>query len=193
MNIETDEYCEKIFMVLIIINKKTRFNELHRQLTKYHAKMSKPTLIEHLIKHLVKNEIIQQNVEDTQKVTYEINWKRFKQLQKEINQQVEINQTALNRIKNEKEFKSRSLEDQTIFVTAMTTIGELSYLKLQIRNILEPENELQNYFSYTIIRKLYNIYATWLYDSCKKSKENSQKTINLIDKKIKMLRETCFK
>jgi DNA-binding HxlR family transcriptional regulator len=178
-------------MVLIIIDEKTRFNKLHRELTQHGAKMTTPTLIQHL-KHLTENKIIQRNEEDKQNVSYEINWKRFKQLQKEINQQVEINQTALNRIKNEKEFKSRSLEDQIIFVTAMTTIGELFYLKLQVLDILEPENKLQNYFSYTNIRRLYNIYATWLYESCKESKENSQKTINIIDKKIKLLRETCF-
>jgi DNA-binding HxlR family transcriptional regulator len=179
-------------MVFIIINEKTRFNELHRKLTKYGAKMTTPTLIQHL-NHLIENESIQRIEEDKQNVSYMINWKKYEQLQKEINQQVEINQTASNRIKNEKEFKSRSLEDQTVFTTAMLTIGELFYIKLQILDIIEPENKLRNHFSYTVIRRLYNVYATWLYESCKESKENSQKTINKIDKIIKDLRESCFK
>jgi hypothetical protein len=55
----------------------------------------------------------------------------------------------------------------------MLTIGELFYLKLNILDILEPEDKLQNYFSHTFTRRLYSIYAIWLFDSCKESKENS--------------------
>jgi DNA-binding HxlR family transcriptional regulator len=185
MEKEADEYCEKIFILLAMSNQKIRFNELHRNLTKYNAKMSKPTLIQHL-NHLLKHEIIQRDEEDKQKVSYGLNWKRLKQLQKAK----KINQTALNLIKNEKRFKSKSLDQQTIFTTAMITIGELFYLKLMTLNILEPENKLQNYHSYTFIRKLYNIYVTWLLDSCKDSKENSQKILHFIERNIKTLNET---
>ncbi len=188
MKKETDEHCEKIFMVLFINNKKIRFNELYEKLPKYGAKMSKPTLVQHL-KHLVKNKTIQRYQENKQKVFFQLNWEKFKQLQKAS----EINQTVVHQIKNEKVFKSKSLVQQEIYTTAMLTIGELFYLKLRILNILEPENKLQNYFSYTLIRKLFNLYATWLYDSCKESKENSQKVIQSIDKSIKTLRESFFK
>jgi len=187
MKKETDEYCEKIFMVLAMSNEKIRFNELHRNLTKYGTKMSKPTLIEHL-KHLIKEEIIQRDEEDKQKVSYGLDWKRFKQLQKAK----KLNQTALHLIKNEKRFKSKSLIQQEVFTTAMLTIGELFYLKLMILSTLEPENRLQNYFAYTFIRKFYNIYATWLLDSCKDSKENSQKILRSIDKSIKTIGEAFF-
>jgi DNA-binding HxlR family transcriptional regulator len=187
MEKEADEYCERIFMVIVMNNGKIRFNELHRKLTMCGAKMSKPTLIEHL-NHLVKRGIIQRNEEDKQRVSYELNWRELEQLQKAM----KINQTALNEIGNEKRFKSKSLIQQEIFTTAMLTIGELFYLKLMILNILEPENKLQNYFSYTLIRKYYNIYATWLLDSCKNSKESSQKILRSIDKSIKTLKETFF-
>lgn len=80
MEKEPDEYCRKIFMVLSLDNKKTRFNELHRKLIKYDAKMSKPTLIEHL-NHLIKDKVIQRKQQDKQKVFYEVNWKKFEQLQ----------------------------------------------------------------------------------------------------------------
>lgn len=189
----TDEYCTKILMVLTIFDvwdkkKEIRFNKLHQELNKYdNAKMSKPTLIEHL-KHLVENEIIQRDEKGKQKVSYRLNWKKFKQLQKDM----KISQTTLNQIRNEKTFKIKSLDQQIGFTTTMLTIGELLYLKQMILNILEPENKLQNDFSSTIIRSLFNIYATWLYDSCKESKENSQKVLHSIDKITKELTEAFF-
>jgi DNA-binding HxlR family transcriptional regulator len=186
MEKETDEYCEKIFMVLAIIGK-TRFNKLHQKLPKLGAKMSKPTLIIHL-NHLVEKGIIQRNEEGKQKVSYELNWKRLKQLRKFK----KANQIAIDQVRNKKMFKSMNSHQQIIFTTAMLTIAELFYLKLTILNTLEPENKLQNYYSYTIIRKLFNMYATYLLDSCKDSKENSQKIIHSIDKDIKTLTETCF-
>lgn len=186
MEKETDEYCEKIFMALAIIGK-TRFNKLHQKLLELNAKMSKPTLIEHL-NHLVEKEIIQRNQEDRQRVSYELNWKRLKQLRKFK----ETNQIAIDQVRYEKKFKSMNLYQRTAFTTAMLAIGELFYLELIILNTLEPENKLQNYYSYTLIRKLFNIYATWLLDSCKESKENSQKILRLIHKNIKAFREPFF-
>jgi len=176
MEKEINEYCKKILMVLTMYGK-LRFNELHRTLTKCNAKMSKPTLIKHL-NHLLKKEIIQRDEEDKQRVSYELNLKKLKQLQevKKINQEI---------LKNEKEFKSMSLNQQIDFTIFILTISELLYLKLTILNILEPENKLQNYYSYNIIRIFYNIYTVWLSDSCKDSKENSQKIIRLINKNIK--------
>jgi DNA-binding HxlR family transcriptional regulator len=186
MEKETDEYCEKIFMTLAIIGK-TRFNKLHQKLLELNAKMSKPTLIEHL-NHLIEKEIIQRNQEDKQRVSYELNWKRLKQLRKFK----ETNQIAIDQVRYEKKFKSMNLYQRTAFTTAMLAIGELFYLELIILNTLEPENKLQNYYSYTLIRKLFNIYATWLLDSCKESKEDSQKILRLIDKNIKAFREPFF-
>jgi len=187
MKKEADEYCEKIFMVLAMSNKKIRFNELHRTLINYNAKMSKPTLIEHL-KHLIKDEIIQRREEDKQKVSYEINWKRNKHLKKTK----ELSLAIASQIRNEARFKSMSLINQTIFITAMLTLGELLYLKLMILNVLEPENALLNRFSFVFTRKLYNIYTPWLLDSCKKSKENSQKILRHINEQIKFFRESFF-
>lgn len=187
MEKKADEYCETILKMLIINNKKTRFNELYRNLTKYGAKMSKPTLIEHL-NHLVENKLIQRKQEGKQKVTYSINWNKSKQLKKAK----EINQSMLNHIRDEKIFRTKSLQWQTAFTTATIVTGELFYLKLNILNILEPENKLQNTTSYTIIRQIFNTYASLLYESCKESKENSIKVLDLIDKTINQLMETCF-
>jgi DNA-binding HxlR family transcriptional regulator len=187
MEKKADEYCEKILIVLMMSNEKIRFNELYRTLNKFGVKMSKPTLIEHL-NHLVAQELVQREEEDKQKVTYVTNWSRFKQVKKAK----ELNQLTLQQIKIEKTFKERGLEAQTAFTTAMLTIGELFYLKLQILDILEPENKLHNYFSYTFIRRLFNLYAAWLIDSCKESKENSQKVLKSLNKMIKGLQGSFF-
>ena len=183
MEIEIDEYCKKILLILGMYGR-FRFNELHRTLIKCNAKMSKPTLIVHL-NHLVKNEMIQRNEEDKQKVSYELNLKRLKQLKevKKINQKI---------LKNEKEFKSMSLAQQVGFTVSTLTISELLYLKLIMLNILEPENKLQNLYSYNIVRIFYNIYTVWLSDSCKDSKENSQRIIRAIDNEIRELTDTPF-
>lgn len=184
MKKEADKYCEKIFMVFAMGDKEIRFNELHRTLAKYDAKMSKPTLIKHL-KHLIKDEIIKRDEEDKQRVTYELNWKRHKQLKKSK----ELSQAIFNQVRNEARFKSMSLGKQTTFTTAMLIIGQLLYLKYIILDILKPENKLQNRHSFVFTRKLYDFYIPWLLDSCKESKENSQKILRLIDKRIKMFKE----
>jgi len=187
MEIKADENCEKILKILMIIDRKLRFNELHRILKKYNAKMSKPTLIVHL-NHLVKYDLILREEEGKQKVTYTINWNKSKQLKKAK----EINQSILNHMKDQEIFKTKSLQWQTAFATATIMIGELFYLKLNILNILEPENKLQNTTSYTMIRQLFNTYLTLLYESCEESKENSLKVLHIIDKNIKRLMEECF-
>jgi len=187
MNEEPDRYCEKILMTLMLSDEKIRFNKLYERLKNANANMSKPTLIQHL-NHLIEEEIIRRHQEGKQKVFYEMNWKRFKELQKAK----KLNQTALHQIKNEKIFKSKSLYQQTIYTTAMVTIGELYYLKLNILDTLEPENKLANHFSYSLIRRLFNLYAMWLYESAKESKENSQKIIRSLDRSINTLEKSFF-
>jgi DNA-binding HxlR family transcriptional regulator len=182
-----DEYCEKIFLTLAIHGEKIRFNELHRKLEKVGGKMSKPTLIEHL-NHLIKNKIIQRDEEDKQKVTYGLNWKKFKQLQ-EIKK---FNEITLHLIEEEKRFKSEDLDQRTNFTHIMLFISELFNLKLEILSIIEPKNKLRNKFIQTIIIKYYNYYVRWLLDSCKNSKENAQKIISFIDEYIIGLGEKFF-
>ena len=116
----TDEYCKKIFITLIIISKKVRFNELYKNLPKYGARMSKPTLVEHL-NHLVKKEIIQREEKNEQNVSFTINWKRFQQVATK-----EMSEVLSRREKNEKRFKSKSLDEQVIYATGIETIGNSS-------------------------------------------------------------------
>jgi predicted transcriptional regulator len=191
MKEEPDEYCEKIIKTLIINEitdkPKVRFNKLLEILPKYGAKMSKPTLVQHL-NHLVKNKIIQRNKEGKQKISYRINWSKFLQPQNAT----EINLMVSQMINHEKIFKSKSLNQQIELATTAITIGELFYLGLNVLDILEPQNKLQNYYQYTFIRGVFNHYVQWLIDSCYKSKEDSQKALDILSKNIKTLRKTLF-
>lgn len=186
MEREADEYCEKLFMTIAVTGK-IRLNKLYNMLPRVGASMSKPTLVQHL-KHLIQKGMIQRVQEGKQMVTYDLNWPRFNQLKKAA----KTYETALMQARDEKTFKAKSLDQQTIFTTAILTIGELNYLKMEILNILEPEHKLENYFTYNMTTRLYNIYAKWLIDSCKESKENSQNVLRSIDRSIKSLEGVFF-
>ena len=176
-----DEYCEKIFVIISFHEEEVRFNELHRELTKNGVKMSTPTLIQHL-KHLVEKGIIQREEKDKQNVTYKINWKEYVEV-KEVKKHIE------KMSKSEKNFKSDSLYNQVIYTTGMLFLGELYFTKLTILDIIEPENKLQHYVSYNLIRKLSSFYYTWLLDSCKGSEENRKKALEIIEKRIKEIQK----
>jgi hypothetical protein len=96
-------------------------------------------------------------------------------------------------MKNEKIFKSKSLKEQKIYATGILHIISLYDLKLNILNILEPKNKLENHAFFNILTILYSIYPKWFIDTCKESKENSQKALNSINEDIKGLMETFFK
>lgn len=184
-----DIYCDQLCMIFLTTNKKIRFNELYRRkLTQFNVKMSRPTLVEHL-NHLLENKIILRHEENKQKVSYELNWKMFDQLAKAQ----KINKTLLHQIKNEKIFKSKSLKEQKIYATGILHIILLNNLKLNILDILEPKNKLENHAFFNILTTLYSIYPKWFIDTCKESKENSQKALNSINEDIKELMETFFK
>jgi DNA-binding HxlR family transcriptional regulator len=182
-----DEYCEKIFAVLSMSEEKIRFNKLHQKLNKLEAKMTKPTLIQHL-KHLENDGILERHVVEKQNISYSLCWSKFKQLAKAK----EFNETAMNEVRNEQIFKSKSIEDQVIYVTTALTTAELFYMRTVILGELEPENKLLQYLSYTLIRRLLNTYAKWLFDTSKQSEEKAQKIIKNIDWRIKEFEKMLF-
>jgi DNA-binding HxlR family transcriptional regulator len=187
MEKEPDIHCRKIFMILTLDSKKTRFNELYRKLIKYNAKMSKPTLVKHL-NHLIKDKVILRNQKDKQKVFYELNWKKFEHLQKGIL----IYQDLYGRIKDEEKFKSKSLQWQLNFTRVTLTIIQLVSLEMSIYSILEPKFKLENYYASKTVQDMYAIYLIWFYSSCKKSIEECQKLMPYIDKQIKDLIAAAF-
>ena len=87
-----DEECGKIFLTLVIENingrKKIRFNKLHDRLADLGSEMPKSTLSGHL-KHLTDAKMVVRNVEDVQKVSYEINMKGIANVKEVIKQSLE--------------------------------------------------------------------------------------------------------
>jgi DNA-binding HxlR family transcriptional regulator len=184
---QPDQYCEKIFALLAMSEDRVRFNDLYRKLNKLGAKMSKPTLSEHL-KHLEKNQLIERHEIDKLNVSYSLPWKKYEQLSKAK----EFNQTTLNLLRDEKTFKAKSLEQQVVHVTFVLTTAELFYLRLAILDELEPENKLFHHFSYSLIRALFDCYTRWLFDTSKESEANAKTIMKHIDCRIRDFEKLLF-
>lgn len=182
-----DEYCNKIFATLMIIGEETRFNELHRQLKRFNAKMSKPTLIQHL-SHLVENNIVKRNEQDKQNVTYDLNYEILEQLQNAK----KLYALIRKRTKNEKTFKSQEIGEQVHTVTAILTLESMLYLRLQLIDQMNPKGKLANSYTYTMISRLFRTYMDWILDSCKESEEKTQIALRSLEGTVKMVVKDLF-
>jgi len=187
MEKETDEYCIKIFALLVANQEKIRFNKLHKTLNTLDVKISKPTLIQHL-RHLRTKGFILRKKEGKQNVTYQVNWKKFEQLKETLG----FKEIIARNLENEKIFKSKSLENQIIFVTGVLTMTQVTYLQLQVLGILKPKDKDLLNLGYLLIYRLYDHYRQWLLDTCKQSSENSQKAYDLLNKNTKKYQNLLF-
>ena len=187
MKKEIDEYCVKIFALLVANIEKIRFNKLYETLNALDVKISKPTLIQHL-HHLRTKGFILRKREGKQNVTYQVNWKKFEQLKETLG----FKEIIARNLENEKIFKSKSLENQIIFVTGVLTMTQVIYLQLNVLGILEPKGKDLLSLGYLLIYRLYDHYRQWLLDTCKQSSENSQKAYDLLNKKTKKYQNLLF-
>lgn len=117
--------------------------------------------------------------EGKQNVTYQVNWKKFKKL----NEALEFKKLIAHNLENEQIFKSKSLEEQIVYVTTILTWEQILHLQFNILNILEPKATFNLTLGYVFIHRLYDIYRRWLLDTCKQSRENSQKAFDSLKKK----------
>jgi len=163
----------------MVTNRKFRFNELHKTLLAIGARMSKPTLIQHLA-HLRKKGFIIRKKEDRQNVSYRVNWKKFEHLKDVLDYKQRIDQN----LKNEKTFKSNPLDEQVLAISSMLALGELLRLKFDVLAIIEPNRKPDHSFAYIFTHKLLDCYRLWFLDTCKESRENSQKALELIQRAI---------
>jgi DNA-binding HxlR family transcriptional regulator len=183
-----DEYCTKIFGLLAITNKKFRFNELYRTLNDdFGIKMSKPTLIGHL-QHLLKKRYILRKNEAKQSVAYELNWKKLEYFKEGLSYKKQVDQ----RLKSEETFKTLSLEDQVITITSILALSELFRLKASVLDVLEPSKKAEHNLSFVFTGRLLDSYRFWLIDTCKQSKDNSEKVLALIRKGIDGFQKEYF-
>jgi DNA-binding HxlR family transcriptional regulator len=186
MEKELDDYCQKIFATLLMMDtdEKIRFNDLYRKLNIIGAKISRPTLIEHL-NHLTKQKIILRQKEDKQKVTYQLNWKKLEELLKTKEKYSAITDQIMKNSKN------LSIEQLISKITELGLIAELFYIKYSILTKIEQNREIKflHYLTYTYIRRLYNIPVQNLIDMAIKTTEDSKTAIESLDKKISKLSE----
>jgi arginine repressor len=151
MEKETDEYCQKIFAYLVANNKEIRLNQLYKALEVLQVKITKPTLIQHL-RHLHAKRYILRREKGKQNVTYQVNWKKFEPL----NEALKFKEVIAHTLENEKIFKSKSLEQQIVYVTTILTWEQILHLQFNILNILEPKATFDITLGYVFIHRLYD-------------------------------------
>jgi DNA-binding HxlR family transcriptional regulator len=165
-----------------------RFNELHRTLNNFGAKMSKPTLIQHL-QHLLERDFIVRKEVEKQKVTYEANWEKFEYIKKSL----EHKQRIILDNENQKRFKSLEPKEQLETLCYILALGELLRIKIELDDFLEPDKKPEHRFSYIFMSKFLDMYRLWFQDTLNTStKKGVQELMDTLEKGISMLRNEIF-
>lgn len=182
-----DEYCEKIFSLLLASDKTLRFNQLKKDLNDLRFTISAPTLIEHL-RHLQKHKVVTRKKKGKQEVYYEVNWKKFQTLKESTDYKRQI----LHALENEKRFKSFPIKEQAIYTTNISTLTSLYKLKLLIQDTLDPTKNFEHSLQFLVINRLFEFFTTWLIQDCKSSSENAQVALNMIEFNINQIQNILF-
>lgn len=183
-----DELCEKIFMTLLVSDKKIRFNKLYQALNNIGLKISRPTLIKHL-NHLKKRKLIIRKQEGKQKVTYQANWEKLKHLT-EITQDQKIVKIMLE---NKKNFQSLPIEDQTVIIQNILTLRNLHLLKVEIIGIIDPKKSFEPAITHLFISQLFNIFEKWLLRNYRNNQlECKEKALPLVEYNIERYKNMLF-
>jgi len=170
---ELDNYCRKIFSLLILSDEKYRFNELYRKLNKLHVKLSKPTLITHL-GHLQELGFIVRIQEDTQNVTYDVNWEKFEDIKKSVGYKKRL---FIFSRENKDAFKSLTPIDQLRLVYEILFLSEIISVRICMTDILNPEKKAENHFFYLYMSRTLDIYRKWFLETFKQADEKIQKEL----------------
>ena len=183
-----DETCKKIFSLLLVSDKKLRFNELHRTLNQIGLRMSKPTLAEHL-KHLKKRRLLIRKKEGKQNISYEVNWEKLEHLSEAI----KTRQALKGMLENEKNFKSFPIDEQVTYVHNILALRNLYRLRLEIFSILDSSKNFEHSVQYLFINRFFEFFKTWLLESCHKNKtECKENALSMIDYNIKRYKDIIF-
>lgn len=143
--------------------------------------MSKPTLSQHL-KHLTQSNMIMRRVEDVQKVSYEVNHKRFENFE-ETARTIRI---QMFMIEENEAFNSASLDQQIDKAFETMILRNLHQLKAQIEFESYPKLTLKKSMELTLLASpLFMHYENWLVAKCVKDKEYREKVLQKIDALIK--------
>ncbi|WGM88574.1 MAG: hypothetical protein NUK63_06520 [Candidatus Bathyarchaeum tardum] len=183
-----DDHCARIFSLLMASLNEFRFNELHRTLEQFGAKMSKPTLIQHL-QHLQERGFIVRKEEEKQKVTYEVNWEKFDYLKKSL----EHKQRIILNNKNQERFKELEPKEQLETLCFILTLGEFLRIKIELDDVLEPDKKPEHRFSYLFMSKFLDVYRLWFQDTLNAlTKKEVQELMVPLEKLISDVRNEIF-
>lgn len=162
-----DEFCKKILAVLLFNHEVYGFNELFRFLNKNGVKISKPTLSKHL-KHLCKEDILIRTEEGIQKVSYKVNFSKFKKL----GEAIDISQNIVTDFfKHQKYFESLPVDRKIDYYHSFTVLQSLYLFKLDLLEIAKPDKQFEySLASYSTIQS-FEIIKRWVLDSIKKKPE----------------------
>ena len=184
----TNELCKKIFMTLLVSDKKVRFNQLYQALNDIGLKISKPTLIKHL-NHLKKRKLIIRKQEGKQKVTYQANWEKLKHLT-EITQEQKLVNVMLE---NKKFFQSLPVDEQTVIIQNILTLRNLHLLKVEIIGIIDPKRTFEYSIQHLFISKIFEIFEKWLLKNYHNNKlDCKEKALPLVEYNIKRYTDLLF-
>lgn len=109
-----------------------------------------------------------------------------------MNTHIKFKEVIAHNLENEKIFKSKSLEDQIAYVTGILTMEQVLYLQFNVLDILEPRGKAYTALGYMLIWRLYDTYRRWFLETCRESKENSQKAFDLLHKKTEDFQNLLF-
>jgi len=175
---DLDDRDLKILSVLAVMGRKMRFNEMKRLLN-----FPKPTLSLHL-KHLTQEKIVQRNVEDVQKVTYEIDRKSFTRFLERANLAKEFLEYGE---KEKRIFESMPLSEKIAYIYQVMLFRDLTQLKAEIT--LAMDRNLDNELNLRILSSpVFRYFELLLTFQCRENKEYGKKAIQEIDKLREQIR-----
>jgi DNA-binding HxlR family transcriptional regulator len=182
---ELDYYCRRILVYLIVIGKKIRFNDLHKFLAEKEFALAKPTLSKHL-KHLTQEKLVLRKVEDVQKVTYEINHKIFRDLEKSVKSTAEYRKRLAE---EEQIFDSISIDDQIDIVLEKMMLRNLRQLKTNIELELRPSKKWEKSLELAwLANPVFRYHEGLLIAKCKYDREYGEELLQKLGKLIKEIK-----
>jgi len=184
-----DDYCKKILISLIIIGEKKRFNHLHDFLLDRGVELSKPTLSQHL-KHLTQEKIVIRKVEDVQNVSYEVNHKKFGELERDVQSTLKSRRLIAEA---DQIFNSSSLDDQMTTVLEKMILRNLRRLKTYVELELRPSKKWEKSLQLALLSNpIFRHHEGLLIAKCKEDREYGKKLLQKLDELIKEVKNQNY-
>jgi DNA-binding HxlR family transcriptional regulator len=184
-----DDYCRQILLVLIIVDKKIRFNELNEFLEKNRIFISKPTLSLHLKQHLVQEKkLVIRKVEEAQNVSYEIDHTKFGESEQNVSS---LYRTVMHALTQDKKAFDDAPIDNQMFILLLEAYGRiLRTLKLKIELRSNPGTFWGKSLELALLSSpFFEHYEEWLVEKSEEDREYRDKILEKISGLIKQWEE----